>query len=55
MPEASIAGNQQGNFSPPSVFDMMGVPGSSLQSSGHDTASTERHSRNPVSILNHFF
>ena len=51
MPEAPGDGDQQpeSQSRPQSVFDMMGIPGSSRQPQGQGTSSTtERVSRNPV-------
>jgi hypothetical protein len=50
MQEASGNGNHQRPFNPPSVFELMGVTGSSRPSEGPGaSSSTERHPRNPVS------
>ncbi len=48
--EASSNGNHQRAFNPPSVFNLMGIAGSSRQPDDLGTSSTtERRTRNPVS------
>jgi hypothetical protein len=50
MLEASGNGNHQRDFNPPSVFDLMGIAGSSRQQDDPGASSTTaRCARNPVS------